>query len=117
SSWSDEGDPGQQFGGTEQLRELRVLGQAGKTYLIAEGEAGVYLVDQHAAHERVLLEELRASLAGRSDHQLLWRWPNRPAPSSCDLALCWSRSARSRSWFAAFRASWSTVNRSAWCRR
>jgi len=53
------------------LRDLRVLGQAGKTYLIAEGDAGVYLVDQHAAHERVLLEDLRAALGGRSEQQLL----------------------------------------------
>ena len=71
SGWADEGETGQQLGGGEQLRDLRVLGQAGKTYLIAEGEAGVYLVDQHAAHERVLLEELRAALAGRGDQQLL----------------------------------------------
>jgi len=71
ASWSDDADAGAQFGGSELLRDLRVLGQAGKTYLIAEGEAGVYLVDQHAAHERVLLEDLRAALAGRSDHQLL----------------------------------------------
>ena len=56
---------------TEHLAELRVLGQAGRAYVIAEGEAGVYLVDQHAAHERVLLEELRAALAGRSEQQLL----------------------------------------------
>src|SRR5207237_5002789 len=69
SSWSDE-DGGAQFGG-EELGELRVLGQAGKTYLIAEGDAGVYLVDQHAAHERVLLEDLRAALGGRSEQQLL----------------------------------------------
>jgi DNA mismatch repair protein MutL len=55
----------------EALRDLRVLGQAGRMYLIAEGELGVYLVDQHAAHERVLLEELRRSLAGRSEQQLL----------------------------------------------
>jgi DNA mismatch repair protein MutL len=70
ANWTDA-DAGQKFGGSELLRDLRVLGQAGKTYLIAEGEAGVYLVDQHAAHERVLLEDLRASLAGRSDQQLL----------------------------------------------
>jgi DNA mismatch repair protein MutL len=71
--WSDhaENDGAGRFGGAEMLRELRVLGQAGKTYLIAEGEAGVYLVDQHAAHERVLLEDLRAALAGRSEQQLL----------------------------------------------
>ena len=55
----------------DSLRELRVLGQVGKTYVIAEGEAGVYLVDQHAAHERVLLEELHAALEGRSEQQLL----------------------------------------------
>ena len=55
----------------KELRELRVLGQAGKTYVIAEGEAGVYLVDQHAAHERVLLEDLRAALVVRSEQQLL----------------------------------------------
>lgn len=70
SSWADE-DAGQPFGGSERLRDLRVLGQAGKTYLIAEGEAGVYLIDQHAAHERVLLEDLRAGLTGRSEQQLL----------------------------------------------
>src|SRR5215471_14460351 len=69
ATWSD--DSGSELEGSESLRELRVLGQAGKTYLIAEGEAGVYLVDQHAAHERVLLEELRAGLRGRSEQQLL----------------------------------------------
>ena len=56
---------------TDSLRELRVLGQVGKTYLIAEGSAGVYLVDQHAAHERILLEELHDALRGRSEQQLL----------------------------------------------
>jgi DNA mismatch repair protein MutL len=70
ATWSSEGD-GDPLGGAETLRELRVLGQVGKTYVIAEGEAGLYLVDQHAAHERVLLEDLRAALVGRSEQQLL----------------------------------------------
>jgi ABC-type multidrug transport system ATPase subunit len=59
TTWSTDQDRGA-TGTAEPLRELRVLGQAGKTYVIAEGQAGVYLVDQHAAHERVLLEELRS---------------------------------------------------------
>jgi DNA mismatch repair protein MutL len=70
-TWSGDNVPGQRSQPTERLAELRVLGQVGRSYVIAEGEAGVYLVDQHAAHERVLLEELRAALAGRSERQLL----------------------------------------------
>jgi DNA mismatch repair protein MutL len=70
STWgSDSSDSS--LDAAESLRELRVLGQAGKTYIIAEGVSGVYLVDQHAAHERVLLESLRSTFAGRPEQQLL----------------------------------------------
>ncbi|MGD0610797.1 MAG: DNA mismatch repair endonuclease MutL [Anaerolineales bacterium] len=37
---------------------LRLIGQVGATYLVAEGPDGLYLIDQHAAHERVLFEKL-----------------------------------------------------------
>ena len=42
------------------LPVLRVLGQVQETYIVAEGPDGMYLVDQHAAHERILFEEVRA---------------------------------------------------------
>ena len=50
---------------------LRVLGQAGATYIIAEGSAGIYLVDQHAAHERVLFERIHGSWEGQTERQAL----------------------------------------------
>ncbi|TME09155.1 MAG: DNA mismatch repair endonuclease MutL [Chloroflexi bacterium] len=41
---------------------LRPLGQVGPGYLVAEGPQGVVLVDQHAAHERILYNRLLARL-------------------------------------------------------
>jgi len=51
-------------GGEQQAFErvplLRLVGQIGAAYLVAEGPDGLYLIDQHAAHERVLFEKLMA---------------------------------------------------------
>ncbi len=41
------------------LPALRVLGQLSSSYIIAEGPAGLYLIDQHAAHERILFEKIK----------------------------------------------------------
>ena len=40
------------------LPALRVLGQVQSTYIAAEGPDGMYMVDQHAAHERVVFERV-----------------------------------------------------------
>jgi DNA mismatch repair protein MutL len=41
------------------LPVLRVMGQLDNAYIIAEGPDGLYLIDQHAAHERVLFERVQ----------------------------------------------------------
>ncbi|MBK6794951.1 MAG: DNA mismatch repair endonuclease MutL [Anaerolineales bacterium] len=45
---------------------LRLIGQIGSTYIVAEGPDGLYLIDQHAAHERVLFEKLMAQRENKS---------------------------------------------------
>jgi DNA mismatch repair protein MutL len=46
-----------------QLPLLRVIGQVNASYIVAEGPDGLYLIDQHAAHERVLYEQMLAQHA------------------------------------------------------
>lgn len=42
-------------------------GQVARTYIVAEADDGLVLVDQHAAHERLVLERLRAAGAGAGE--------------------------------------------------
>jgi DNA mismatch repair protein MutL len=50
---------------------LRLIGQVGATYLVAEGPDGLYLVDQHAAHERVLYEKMLKTAGQMASQTLL----------------------------------------------
>ena len=50
----------------DALPILRVLGQVQNTYVVAEGPDGVYMIDQHAAHERVMFEKVKALFAAAS---------------------------------------------------
>ena len=43
--------------------KLRVIGQFNKTYILAEYDFTLYLIDQHAAHEKILFEKYSSDIA------------------------------------------------------
>jgi DNA mismatch repair protein MutL len=55
----------------ESLPAMRILGQLADTYVVAETDDGLVLVDQHAADERVNYERLKAKFEGETTTQAL----------------------------------------------
>ena len=48
---------------------MRVLGQVLRSYIVAEGPDGLYIIDQHAAHECIRFEEVQRQRHGRMEVQ------------------------------------------------
>ena len=56
----------------EVLTDLRPLGQLHESFIIAAGRDGLWIVDQHVAHERILFEQvLKARASGKVERQQL----------------------------------------------
>jgi DNA mismatch repair protein MutL len=56
----------------EALRDLRPLGQIHDSFIIAAGRDGLWIIDQHVAHERILFEKvLRERSRGQVEMQAL----------------------------------------------
>ncbi len=71
------------------LPPLRVVGQVGLTYIVAEAPEGMYLIDQHAAHERITYEKLMNQYAQRAveSQQLLMPQAVELSPEASALLL------------------------------
>ena len=66
---------------TSSASEIRPIGQLYRSYILAQGVEGLWVVDQHAAHERILFERFQDDLArGRLASQ------NLLLPETMDLA-------------------------------
>ena len=72
-----------------ELQNLRVLGVYKALYLIAEGPSGLVLIDQHAAHERILFEKLLTAAKARDgvSQPLLIPVTVELAPSDADILV------------------------------
>ena len=68
----------------ESRKEIRYIGQAFRLFLICECDGRLYLVDQHAAHERVIFDELRAQ---KTVQKLLIPIPFEVSPDMDDFLL------------------------------
>src|SRR5438876_1314637 len=64
------GDAPASFPHPDQIADLKPLGQVSSSFIIAVNGQGLWIVDQHVAHERVLFEQhLAARRAGRVESQ------------------------------------------------
>ncbi len=52
----------------QQKKNYRIIGQLFETYILVEMEDNLYIIDQHAAHEKVMYEQFMKDLAGRKIH-------------------------------------------------
>lgn len=67
--------------------DVKIIGQLFGTYILAEGDGEFFLMDQHAAHERIRYEEIRSS-GYKADTQLLLMPINvNLTPAEKELAL------------------------------
>ena len=67
--------------------QWRMVGELYNSYIIVEQGDNAFLIDKHAAHERILFEKLKANQEKISSQSLLQPIPVRLSPSACGALL------------------------------
>jgi len=67
--------------------QWRMVGELYNSYIIVEQGEEAFLIDKHAAHERILFEKLKANQEKISSQSLLTPVPVRLSPSACGILL------------------------------
>ena len=67
--------------------QWRMVGELYNSYIIVEQGDNAFLIDKHAAHERILFEKLKANQEKISAQSLLTPIPVRLSPSACGALL------------------------------
>ena len=57
----------------DTIPELRLIGQAQRTFILADGPDGLYVLDQHAAHERFMLDRVLGQLISSPEQAAVTR--------------------------------------------
>ncbi len=90
SDMSDKSDaeaPAEKQTATTSSDSYRIIGVLNKLYVLMEGAEGLVLMDQHAAHERVMFERMRAAMEqqGVPTQRLLMPLTLQVSPRDADL--------------------------------
>ncbi|MEQ1851374.1 MAG: DNA mismatch repair endonuclease MutL [Chthoniobacteraceae bacterium] len=71
-------------------QDFKIIGILGRLYILMENASGLVLVDQHAAHERILFEEMRGRMEGQGvpTQRLLLPITLQVVPKDADWIQC-----------------------------
>ena len=69
---SEQPETAEKFGfKSSGVPEYRILGEIFSSYVLVETEEKLLMIDKHAAHERILFEDMRRNISGQAESQML----------------------------------------------